>query len=219
MSHSNPWPVPLVATLGSLSSNVFERRTSTGSEVFSLLTCLDDIKFVFLSFFTVIEAIWLKICAKPPSKNEKRPLPVDVRRSKTLLLKLPIIPPYPSFDFRLWAVSLFSWSVDQNARDTQMTTRVTEGARRERHDSSRAAALFSRVSRLRRSTLARACTPLTKSEEKERLLAVYSTSSTVCVPISLTHQPLLGQYALVFPMVILPIFNKSAKDRLLWVIG
>ena len=76
-------------TIGSLSSNVFERRTSTGSEVFSLLTCLDDIKFVFLSFFTVIEAIWLKICAKPPSKNEKRPLPVDVRGSKTLLLKLP----------------------------------------------------------------------------------------------------------------------------------
>ena len=75
--------------LGNLSSDVFERRTSTGSEVFSLLTCLDDIKFVFLSFFTVIEAIWPKICAKPPSKNEKRLLPVDVRRSKTLLLKLP----------------------------------------------------------------------------------------------------------------------------------
>ena len=30
---------------------------------------------------------------------------------------------------RLWAVSLFSWSVEQNARDTQMSTRVTEGAR------------------------------------------------------------------------------------------
>ena len=42
---------------GRLSSDVFERRTSTGSEVFSLLTCLDDIKFGFLSFFTVIEAI------------------------------------------------------------------------------------------------------------------------------------------------------------------
>ena len=69
---------------------------------------------------------------------------------------------------RLRAVSLFSWSVEQNARDTQMTTRVTEDARRERHD-----ALVSRLSRLRRSTLARACTPLTKSEEKERLLAVY----------------------------------------------
>ena len=52
-----------------------------------------------------------------------------------------------------------------------MTTRVTDGARRERHSlSSRAAALVSRVSRLRRS---RACTPLTKSEEKDRLLAVY----------------------------------------------
>ena len=34
---------------------------------------------------------------------------------------------------RLRAVSLFSWSVEQNARDTQMTTRVNEGARRERH--------------------------------------------------------------------------------------
>ena len=31
-------------------------------------------------------------------------------------------------DTRLRAVSLFSWSVEQNARDTQMTTRVTEGA-------------------------------------------------------------------------------------------
>ena len=64
-------------SLESLSKGVFERRTSTGSEAFSLLTCLDDIKFVFLSFFTVIEAIWLKIWAKTPSKDEKRPLPVD----------------------------------------------------------------------------------------------------------------------------------------------
>ena len=87
-------PNVVYVSLGSLSSNVFERRTSTGSEVFSLLTCLDDIKFVFLSFFTVIEAIWLKIWAKPPSKNEKRPLPVDVRHSKTLLLKLPIMASY-----------------------------------------------------------------------------------------------------------------------------
>ena len=61
---------------------------------------------------------------------------------------------------RLRAVSLFPWSVAQNTRDTQMTTRVTEGAKRERHD------LVSRVSRPRRSTLARACTLLTKSEEK-----------------------------------------------------
>ena len=83
-----PSPRPPYDTKGSLSKGVFKRRTSTGSEAFSLLTCLDDIKFVFLSFFTVIEAIWLKIWAKPPSKNEKRPLPVGVRRWKTLL-KLP----------------------------------------------------------------------------------------------------------------------------------
>ena len=67
---------------------------------------------------------------------------------------------------RLRTVSLFPWSVAQNTRDTQMTTRVTEGAKREKHD------LVSRVSRPRRSTLARACTLLTKSEETERLLAV-----------------------------------------------
>ena len=53
-----------------------------------------------------------------------------------------------------------------------MVTRVTDGARRERHEalfSSRAAAL---VSRLAASPLPRACIALTKSEEKERLLAV-----------------------------------------------
>ena len=38
----------LLVILGSLSSDVFERRMSTGSEVFSLLTCLDDVKFVFI---------------------------------------------------------------------------------------------------------------------------------------------------------------------------
>ena len=31
----------------------------------------------------------MKIWAKPPLKNVKNPLPVDVRRSKTPLLKLP----------------------------------------------------------------------------------------------------------------------------------
>ena len=38
-------------------------------------------------------------------------------------------PPWSKQTYRLRAVSLFSWSVEQNARDTQMTTRVTEGAR------------------------------------------------------------------------------------------
>ena len=53
------------------------------------------------------------------------------------------------------------------SRDTQMTSRVTEGT-----STGEAIALVSRVSRLRRSKLARACTPHTKSKEKERLLAV-----------------------------------------------
>ena len=43
--------------LESLSKDVFERRTSTGSKTFSLFTSLDDIKFVLLSFFTLIETI------------------------------------------------------------------------------------------------------------------------------------------------------------------
>ena len=38
------------------------------------------------------------------------------------------------FLHRLRAVSLFSWSIEENARDTQTTTRETEGARRERHE-------------------------------------------------------------------------------------
>ena len=76
---------------------------------------------------------------------------------------------------RLRAVSLFSWSVQQNARDTQMTTRVSEGARRERRDffllELPSSFLASRGFAAQRSR-ARA-DPLTKSEEKERLLAVY----------------------------------------------
>ena len=33
-------------------------------------------------------------------------------------------------EIRLRAVSLFSWPFEQNAQDTQMTMRVTEGVRR-----------------------------------------------------------------------------------------
>ena len=51
---------------------------------------------------------------------------------------------------RLRAVSLFFCSPSSKTRDTQMATRVTDGA----------------------SPLPRACIALTKSEEKERLLAV-----------------------------------------------
>ena len=79
---------------------------------------------------------------------------------------------------RLRAVSLFSWSVQQNVRDTQMTTRVTKGAR--------LPPSFLASSPLRRSTLA--CTSLTKSEEKKRLLAVYLTEHNPFFVDVVVHQ-------------------------------
>ena len=77
-------------TLGSLSSDVFEQRMSTGSETFSLLISLDATVFVLLSVLILIETICPKICSKSRLKSAKSPLQVDVRRSKTSLLKLPI---------------------------------------------------------------------------------------------------------------------------------
>ena len=47
--------------IGSLSKGVFERRTSNGSDVFFILKHLDATKFVFVSVFTIIEAICPKI--------------------------------------------------------------------------------------------------------------------------------------------------------------
>ena len=76
--------------IGNLSKDVFERRTSTGSEVFSLLICLDANKFVLLSFSSLIKTIYPRFSTEPLPNDAKSPLPVDVRRSKTLLLKLPI---------------------------------------------------------------------------------------------------------------------------------
>ena len=56
---------------------------------FSLLICLDAAKFVLLRVFTLIETIYPRICSKSRPRSEKKPLPVDVRRSKSSLLKLP----------------------------------------------------------------------------------------------------------------------------------
>ena len=80
-----------LGSLGSLSKDVFERRTSTGSEAFSLFICLDTTKFVLLSFFSPIKTIYPRVSTKPQPNAAKSPLPVDVRRSKTLLLKLPFL--------------------------------------------------------------------------------------------------------------------------------
>ena len=81
--------VAVVDPIGSLSKDVFERGTSTGSEAFSLFICLDTTKFVLLSFFSPIKTIYLRVSTKPQPNAAKSQLPVDVRRSKTLLLKLP----------------------------------------------------------------------------------------------------------------------------------
>ena len=53
-----------------------------------ILICLDATKFVLISVFILVETILPKIWAKPLPKNEKSRLPVDVRRSRTSLLKL-----------------------------------------------------------------------------------------------------------------------------------
>ena len=76
--------------IGTLSKDVFERRTSTGSEAFSLFICLDANKLVLLSFFSLLKTIYPRVSTEPLPNDAKSPLPVDVRPSKTLLLKLPI---------------------------------------------------------------------------------------------------------------------------------
>ena len=76
-------------SIGSLSKDVFEGHTSTESEPFSLFICLDANKFVLLSFFSLMKRIYPRVSNKPLPNDAKGPLPVDVRRSTTLLLKLP----------------------------------------------------------------------------------------------------------------------------------
>ena len=90
----NPFPERILSfdeVLGKLSKDVFELRTSTGSEAFSLFIYLEANKFVLLTFFSLIKTIYPRVSTKPLPNDAKSPLPVDVRRSKTLLLKPPII--------------------------------------------------------------------------------------------------------------------------------
>ena len=49
--------VGLLCIIREPNQGVFERRTSTGSEDFSLLIRLDAVKFVLLNFFTLVEMI------------------------------------------------------------------------------------------------------------------------------------------------------------------
>ena len=65
--------VPTPVRQGSLSKGVFERRTSTGRWVLSLLIFLDTTEFVLLRVFTLIETLIETICPKIWTK----PLPKD----------------------------------------------------------------------------------------------------------------------------------------------
>ena len=74
------WIIP-----GSLSKEVFERRTSTGSESFSLSICLDATDLYCWLFFTLIETICPNIWSKSQLTTAKSSLPaVDVHHSKTI---------------------------------------------------------------------------------------------------------------------------------------
>ena len=74
-----------------LAFGIFERRTSSGSEPFPLLISLDATVFILPSVLILTETICPKTCSKSRLKSAKRAFPVDVRRSKTSLLKLPIL--------------------------------------------------------------------------------------------------------------------------------
>lgn len=69
-----------------LSSAKKKWRTSTGSEAFSLLVCLEASKFVLLCLYAYAfrdDSPPPRTCAKPLPKNAKSALPVDLRPSKT----------------------------------------------------------------------------------------------------------------------------------------
>ena len=86
-SHTLNFGTPRDIAPLSLSSNVFERRTSTGNERFSLLMYRDAAKFVLLSVFTLKETFCPRTCSKSRLRSAKNPLPFDVRRSKMPWLK------------------------------------------------------------------------------------------------------------------------------------
>ena len=75
--------------IGSLSTPIFETRTANGSELFSLLTCLQTTTFTFLSTFSPLGMISIKIWETSLSLRAKCSLSVAVSVSKTRVLKLP----------------------------------------------------------------------------------------------------------------------------------
>ena len=72
---------------------------------FSLFICLDANKLLLLSFFSLLKTIYPRVSTKPLPNDAKSPLPVYVRRSKTLLLKLPNINQEPCISLLLFCLS------------------------------------------------------------------------------------------------------------------
>ena len=79
---------------------------------------LNATKFVLLSVFTLKGTFCSRICSKSRLKSAKSPHPVDVRRSKTSLLKLPM------WEWRPLEYGLWDW---QGSREvlTARTFRVS----------------------------------------------------------------------------------------------
>ena len=75
-------------TLGSLSSDVFERRASTGSGVFALFDRDFEQSYGKIVSLRIKTLSHTNLVASWHIKREKGSLPVDVRRSKTSLIRL-----------------------------------------------------------------------------------------------------------------------------------
>ena len=111
-----------------LSKDVFERRTSNGSESFSLIVCLDDTKFVLFRVFTLIETICPKMWAKPLPKNAKVHFRLTCGSQKRLCLKT-----------MEWFISIIS--SDKSVPSIASPADILRGASRVRGAGSRDAPL------------------------------------------------------------------------------
>lgn len=71
-------------------TKIFHHTTHSGV-LQDIYYAFDATKFVLLGFFTLIETSWSKMWTKSLQKKAKSTLPVDERRVKTPMLKLPNI--------------------------------------------------------------------------------------------------------------------------------
>ena len=83
------FPFSVIIFRRTLSSDVFERRTSTGGGPFALLSRDFEQNLGQIVSLRVQTLSNTNLVAPKHIKREKGSLPVDVRRSKTSLLKLP----------------------------------------------------------------------------------------------------------------------------------